>query len=180
MEYLAPGKSWVTAWAITCAVEWRRTWRPSSLLSVTMATAAWSGNGRPRSSSDPSTLAATAALARRLPIDAATSPAVVPAAYSRSEPSGREIVIWSLIARSVYGRPSHGLPSVLSLRIGRNRPRSKDRTVSPLPKEHLLGDGRHEGAVGRAQRAEREAATAAGGHRDELGQQPLVDIDGAV
>jgi hypothetical protein len=105
MEYLAPGNSWVTACAITCAVEWRRMWRPSSVESVTMATAAWSGSGRSRSNSAPSTVAATAALARRLPIDVATSPAVVPAAYSRSEPSGRVIVIWSLIAATSVGTP---------------------------------------------------------------------------
>ena len=32
MANLAPGNSSSTAWAITCAVEWRRTWRPSSVV----------------------------------------------------------------------------------------------------------------------------------------------------
>ena len=98
MENLAPGNSWVTAWAMTCAVECRSTWRPGSVSTVTMATRAWSGRGRVRSTSSPSTVAATAALASREPIDDATSAAVVPAGYSRSEPSGRVIVI-SLIVR---------------------------------------------------------------------------------
>ena len=106
IEYLAPGNSWVTAWAMTWAVEWRSTWRPASVSLVMMATRSWSCSGRPRSTSSPSTVAATAALASRLPIDDATSPAVVPAGYSRAEPSGREIVIWSLIApSSLRARP---------------------------------------------------------------------------
>ena len=43
-----------------------------------MATAARSGRGRSRSHSSPSTVAATAALASREPMDRATSPAVEP------------------------------------------------------------------------------------------------------
>ncbi len=34
IENLAPGKSRVTAWAITCAVECRSTWRPSGVAAV--------------------------------------------------------------------------------------------------------------------------------------------------
>ena len=45
MAYLAPGHSRRTAWAITCAVEWRRTSRPASVSPVTMATWAPSGSG---------------------------------------------------------------------------------------------------------------------------------------
>ena len=101
MVNLAPGNSCVTACAITCAVEWRRTWRPSSLLSVTIATVAPSGTGAVRSVSVPSTVAATAALARRDPIDAATSRAVEPAGYSRDEPSGNEIVMFDMAPRSL-------------------------------------------------------------------------------
>ena len=94
-----PGSSWVTAWAMTCAVEWRRTWRPSSVSAVMIDTWAPSWSGRPRSHSSPSTRAATAALARREPIDAATSPPVVPSGYARSLPSGR-VMRMSLMARA--------------------------------------------------------------------------------
>ena len=38
MAYLAPGKRSVTACAITCAVEWRSTSRPSAESGVTIAT----------------------------------------------------------------------------------------------------------------------------------------------
>ena len=88
MENLAPGNSWVTAWAITCAVEWRSTWRPSSELLVTMATVEPLCNGTLRSTSSPSTTAATAALARRDPIDSARVVAVAPSGSVRCEPSG--------------------------------------------------------------------------------------------
>jgi hypothetical protein len=43
-----------------------------------MATVARSGNGRSRSHSSPSTVAATAAFASREPMERATSPAVEP------------------------------------------------------------------------------------------------------
>src|SRR5918992_4019547 len=95
--------SWVTAWAMTCAVEWRRMWRPASVSSVMMATLSPSPSGRPRSTSSLSTVAATAALARRGPIDAATSAAVVPAGYWRAVPSGSVIVIGLTQVKSTDG-----------------------------------------------------------------------------
>ena len=57
--------------------------------------------GRVRSTSAPSTVAATAALASPLPMDAATSPAVAPFASSFVEPSGSVIVTFpaSLMTR---------------------------------------------------------------------------------
>ena len=56
----------------------------------------WS-SGRSRSIHSPSALAATAALASRGPIDAATSAGVVPARTPRLEPSGSVTVICSLM-----------------------------------------------------------------------------------
>ena len=83
MAYFAPGKRSVTACAITCAVEWRSTSRPSDVSGVTMARAASCSIGRDRSyhsAAPPSsvTFAASAALASPRPMDAATSPAVTP------------------------------------------------------------------------------------------------------
>ena len=92
MAYRAPGNRSVTAWAITCAVECRSTSRPSGVAGVTIVTAASWSIGRSRSTHSPSTLAASASFARRFPIDAATSAAVTPFAYSRLEPSGSVIV----------------------------------------------------------------------------------------
>jgi hypothetical protein len=103
---------------MTWAVEWRSTWRPASVSSVTMATLSPSWSGRPRSTSSPSTVAATAALASRDPIDAATSAEVVLAGYSRAEPSGRVIVIGLAIVEEVYGRRFERLPGRFS---GRRR-----------------------------------------------------------
>src|SRR2546429_7074507 len=78
----------VTACAITCAVECRSTSRPSGLAGLTIVTGASWSIGRSRATHSPSTLAASASLARRLPIDAATSAAVTPRGYSRCDPSG--------------------------------------------------------------------------------------------
>src|SRR4051812_36822810 len=100
---------------MTCAVEWRNTWRPSSLSPVMIATVAPSGSGRPRSHSSPSTTAATAALASREPIDSATVVAVAPCARERCEPSG-SVIVMSAIGPQVYEgidggpRPLHRLP----------------------------------------------------------------------
>src|ERR1700716_757874 len=88
IAYRAPGKRSVTACAITCAVECRSTSRPSGVAGVTIVTAASWSIGRSRSTHSPWTLAASASLARRLPIDAAPSAAVTPRGYSRCEPSG--------------------------------------------------------------------------------------------
>src|SRR5580704_16107206 len=89
MAYLAPGHRRRTAWAITCAVEWRRTSRPASLVSVTMATRSPWRSSVLRSTSRPFTVATTAALARPRPMEWASSAAVVPSVSSRCEPSGR-------------------------------------------------------------------------------------------
>ncbi len=71
IENLAPGNSRVTACARTCAVEWRSTWRPSSVSSVMIADRRRRrAAGAVRSVSVPSTVAATAALSSRLPIEA--------------------------------------------------------------------------------------------------------------
>src|SRR5437762_12873425 len=97
MANLAPGHRLSTAWAMTCAVGWRQMWRPSGESLVMMLAGAPSGRGRPRSNWSPSTVAPTAALARRDPIEVATSAAVEPAGREREEPSGSVIVIVSAI-----------------------------------------------------------------------------------
>src|SRR4051794_31231501 len=66
-----------------------------------MPTSSSSASTQSRSRSVPFTVATTAALARPRPIAAARSPAVVPVATSREEPSGSRIVIWSDIFRRV-------------------------------------------------------------------------------
>ena len=91
MAYLAPGNRSVTACAITCAVEWRSTSRPSSESGVTIATRGvvvdravevdHSLSRRP--------CAASAALASPRPIDAAMSPAVMPWSCSRVRTVGQ-------------------------------------------------------------------------------------------
>src|SRR5947209_4921221 len=93
MAYLAPGNRSQTAWAMTWAVEWRSTARPSSESAVTIATWAPSGRGRSRSAGAPSMRAATAALARRGPMEAARSAGVAPPGRRRVDPSGRRTSI---------------------------------------------------------------------------------------
>ena len=66
--------------------------RPASLSIVTTATSAPSVRGVSRSTSAPSTVAATAAAASRLPMDAARSRAVDPAGSSLVEVSGSRTV----------------------------------------------------------------------------------------
>src|SRR6478609_4967540 len=62
MAYLAPGKRSLTAWAMTCAVEWRSTSRPSSESGVMIATLASCSIGRLRSYHSPAP-----SLRRRVP-----------------------------------------------------------------------------------------------------------------
>ena len=83
MANVAPGNRSSTAWASTWAVEWRIVKRPRSLSAVTISTASPSASGHTRSRSTPLTSPITAALAKPRPIDAARSPAVVPAATWR-------------------------------------------------------------------------------------------------
>ena len=79
MPHCAPGKRFVTAAAIRCAVLWRRSGSASGLLSVTMRTVASFSSGYDRSTSVPSTTAAYAAFASPGEIPAATSRTGVPA-----------------------------------------------------------------------------------------------------
>ena len=90
-----PGKRASTACAITCAVEWRRTARPSSTPPVTTRTTSPSWSTVPRSTRTPFTSATTASAASRLPIDAARSAAVEPGTSSRVEPSGTMTLIFA-------------------------------------------------------------------------------------
>src|ERR1035441_2659500 len=114
MAYLAPGQSRVTAWANTCALEWRRISRPRSLLGVTIDTVAPAARGVARSVSSPLTTAARASLARRGPIWAARSSAVAPSARLRALPSGSttsmsDILAFRCLQRNAEqtGRQSH-------------------------------------------------------------------------
>src|SRR5438445_4573197 len=148
MANLAPGQRSRTAWAITCAVEWRRTARPSSVSAVTMATVAPSGSGRVRSRGWSSTIAATAAFASPRPIDPARSPAVLPRGSVRAEPSGRVTVIPPLvlaIAGRWYRRSARG-PLLFELRGV-----EADDLLQGLVDAQLLAPGRH---LLRAQRAD--------------------------
>src|SRR5438067_12795856 len=103
MAYLAPGHNCVTAWAMTCAVEWRSTYLPVGVSAVMISTVAPSGRGVVRSASMPLMVTATAALASREPMAAARSAPVDPAGRERDEPSGRWIVIMSAIADEANG-----------------------------------------------------------------------------
>src|SRR5438067_153125 len=127
MAYLAPGNRSQTAWAMTWAVEWRRTYRPSSVLSVTTATVAPSVSGVPRSTSRPSTVAATAALASPLPIDDARSAAVAPSGSALDEPSGKVTLMSAIVGRG-YWRRDHPLRDGRALRIPRRASRRRRRT----------------------------------------------------
>src|SRR5438034_328876 len=156
----APGQRSRTAWAITCAVEWRRTARPSSVSAVMMATVAPSGSGRLRSCGRSSTIAATAAFASPRPIDAAKSAAVLPPGSVRAEPSGRVTVIPPLvlaIAGRWYRRSARGplLFELRSVEAGNLRQRLVDLQLLAT-RHHLL----------RAQRA------------DELGRSPHTPTGG--
>ncbi len=142
MAYLAPGQRRRTAWARTCAVEWRSTSRPASESAVTMATWAPSGSGNSRSTSRPSTVARTAALARREPMDWASSRPVVPSASSRVEPSGRPtemtpgIVRPFLLSRRIVPGPDsvRGPPRVLDGPRGPGPPGAPGRARRPAPR----------------------------------------------
>src|ERR1700729_2969037 len=79
MAKCAPGHSRNTAWARTWAVECRSTALPASEPAVSTATSSPSFSTVNRSTSAPSMVAATAALASRGPMDLANSRAVGPA-----------------------------------------------------------------------------------------------------
>src|SRR5437867_103434 len=81
MAYLAPGWRSHTAWAMTWAVEWRRTCSPSGSAAPTGSTATSACTGQDRSRSSPSTRAQMAS-ARR------TSPTGEPASTSLMSPPG--------------------------------------------------------------------------------------------
>src|SRR5688500_11568684 len=82
-----------------------------------MASSASAEIGRSRSTVTPSTEAATAASARRRPIEAATSAGVTPAEYWRVEPSGSLTVTWSATPRAVLSGGHPRTPG-LSLVVG--------------------------------------------------------------
>src|SRR4051812_4113786 len=105
---LTPGNSRITARAMTWAQECRNTSSASLSRSVSTANDASllvATISRSRSVTTPSTLAATAAWARRLPIDSATSRGRVPGGTSREEPSGSFRVIMVRSRRSGVGPP---------------------------------------------------------------------------
>src|ERR1041384_744174 len=81
-----------TACAIRCEVEWRRMSSPSGLFGVTIARSASDSMRCERSTSLPSTFAASAARARPAPIDCATSAAVTGPGNDFCEPSGRRML----------------------------------------------------------------------------------------
>src|SRR5436190_19184269 len=117
MPHCAPGKRFVTAAAIKCAVLWRKSGNASALSGVTTRTEASPVNGNVRSTSLPFTTAATAALARRGEICAAMSAGVDPAAIRRLEPSGSVTEISDIV--------SYGEAAVASLRWVRKQARAK-------------------------------------------------------
>src|SRR5262245_23845064 len=99
-------------WAVLC----RRTSRASGSRSVRIWNEASGGSGgssRLRSTTSPLTLAATAACARRLPIDSATSRGRVPGATWRAEPSGSfRVIMGGIGSGSPAGvhAPTTGVP----------------------------------------------------------------------
>ena len=143
MAYFAPGQSRRTAWAMTWAVEYRAPrgrrrcprsrWRPAPRRAAVM----------PRSTSRPSTLATTAALARRLPMERASSSAVVPSASSRVEPSGRPtemtpgIVHPFLLSRRIAPGPDAESPGY------RTDSPKHDSVPIPVPSRGCSGASRH-------------------------------------
>ena len=86
-NFTSPYRS-TSAAAMTCAVEWRRSSKPSGLLAVTMATESPSATGASKSTAWPFTMPASAAFTRPAPMEAATSATVAPSASSLVEPSG--------------------------------------------------------------------------------------------
>ena len=90
MPSVASGNSCCTAWASTCAVEWRRIDRPSGLPACTGSTASPAASGYARSRSSPFTRAAiTAAAPVAGGLAAACPPAVSgPAAALTAAPFG--------------------------------------------------------------------------------------------
>src|SRR5258706_5918153 len=104
MVTCASGKSSFTAYASRCAVEWRMSSRPSGSLAVTIATLASEPTAWLMSTSLPSTLPPSAALARPGPIEAAISPTVTGLSYFRTDPSGRVMLTMSAPKRKKRGR----------------------------------------------------------------------------
>ena len=113
MPKVASGKRSSTAWASTCAVEWRIVYSPRSLSAVTMATRSPSASSVPRSRSVPLISAITAALASRDPMLSARPSAVVPGATDLVEPSGRVIAMSAMDAEVTDRRRPlpHRLPA---------------------------------------------------------------------
>lgn len=116
MAYLAPGKRSKTACAMTCALEWRNTSRPSSVSGLTMATLASRVMAKFRSTILPSSSIAIASLASRGLMDSATWNPVVPTSYSRVEESGRVTVIFAIVNTRLPGQRPHF--SLLLTRFG--------------------------------------------------------------
>src|SRR3954466_6622278 len=88
-----PGKSASSASAIRCAEECHNVDLPSASFIVSSTSFASSLIGRVASHTSPFTLAASTFLAKPSEMDCAICSAVVPFAYSRTEPSGRVILI---------------------------------------------------------------------------------------
>src|SRR6476646_2046191 len=148
MPRRAEGWTSCTAWASTCAAEWRRTARPSSESMVTGSTASPSASTCARSRSSPPTRATTTALS-----PANRSPAVVPAATDRSLPAMTTVMSadtmsslgWGCVCRPA-GRRRHvtsgDVLMMLSARSGRGRS-SFTRADGEEHVAHAEGPGRH-------------------------------------
>jgi hypothetical protein len=89
MPSLASGCRDCTAWAATCAVEWRRMLRPSALSILTGSTTSSADSGRWRSRSSP--LTRTATMLRSFPNR--SSPVVVVSVTRCSRVSSEAMVI---------------------------------------------------------------------------------------
>src|SRR6476646_4570413 len=90
MPSLASGRSCCTAWAMTWAVEWRRTLSPSGESMVTASTLASSGRGWSRSFNSPLTRATTTSRRSKK-----SSAPVVPVVTLVSSPSTRRVICWA-------------------------------------------------------------------------------------
>src|SRR5689334_10386639 len=90
MPSLASGRSCCTAWAMTWAVECRRTFRPSGESMVTPSTSAPSGSSWSRSFSSPLTRATTTSRRSKK-----SSAPVVPVVTLVSSPSTRRVICWA-------------------------------------------------------------------------------------
>src|SRR5680860_281092 len=95
-------------------------------------------SGDVRSVSAPSTAAATAAFLSRLPIEAARSSAVAPSGSSRSDPSGREMVMFDMSSKSL-GSEGRGRSAPFARAGAEQRARSAGRDEFALG-NHPIGD----------------------------------------